>query len=85
MIDLFFLITGLSIIFITILTVIALLYFIFFLRAIKNIATQAKRAAGIITDDLSELSKSVKSEGFKLGSFIKFVVGLKPKQTRKKK
>lgn len=83
--DLFFLITGIAVIFVTAFLVVALVYFILFLRTLKQIANQASRAGKFIVDDLGEFSKNIKEEGFKLGSFIKFVLGLKSKQTRKKK
>jgi hypothetical protein len=56
-----------------------------FMRALKIVADQASRGVKIITKDLSEFSKRVKAEGFKIGSFIKFVLGINSKQTRKKK
>jgi uncharacterized membrane protein YciS (DUF1049 family) len=85
LVDLFFIITGIAIIFVTAFLVIALIYFIMFLRALKMVADQATRGVKLVTEDLSEFSKNIKSEGFKIGSFIKFVLGMKPKQTRKKK
>ncbi len=83
--DLFFIVTGIAVIFITAFLVVALIYFIMFLRTLKMIADQASRAGKFIVEDLGELSKSIKQEGFKLSSFIKFVLGLKSKQSRKKK
>lgn len=83
--DLFFLITGIAVIFITAFVVVALIYFILFLRTLKQIANQASRAGKFIVDDLGEFSKNLKEDGFKLGTFIKFVLGLGSKQTRKKK
>ncbi len=85
LVDLFFIITGIAIIFVTAFLVIALIYFIMFMRALKMVADQATRGVKLVTEDLSEFSKNIKSEGFKIGSFIKFVLGMKPKQTRKKK
>lgn len=83
--DLFFLITGIAVIFITAFLIVALIYFIMFLRTLKLIANQASRASKFIADDIGKFSKNIKEEGFKLGSFIKFVLGIKSKQVRKKK
>lgn len=85
LVDLFFIITGVAVVFVAALLIIALVYLIVFLRTLKQIANQASRATKLITEDIGEFSKTVKAEGFKLGSFIKFVLGLKSKQTRKKK
>ncbi len=77
--DLFFIVTGIAVIFITAFIVIALIYFIMFLRTLKAIADQASRAGKFIVDDLGELSKNIKQEGFKLGSFLKFIFRMKSK------
>lgn len=85
--DLFFIVTGIAVIFITAFIVIALIYLIMFLRSLKAIADQASRAGKFIVDDLGELNKSIKEEGFKLGSFLKFIFGMKSKvkQAKRKK
>jgi uncharacterized protein YpmB len=85
LVDLFFIVTGIAVILVTAFLVIALIYFIMFMRALKIVADQASRGVKIITEDLSEFSKRIKAEGFKIGSFIKFVLGINSKQTRKKK
>lgn len=84
LVDIFFVITGISVVIITLLIVVALLYLIFFIRRVKQIGDTAMRTTKFISEDLSQFSQTVKTEGFKLSSFINFVLGKKPKHARKK-
>lgn len=83
--DLFLIVVGVAVVFVAAFLLVALFYLVMFLRTIKTIAGQASRAADFVVEDLGEFTKTVKQEGFKLGSLIKFVLGLKSKQSRKKK
>lgn len=83
--DIFFIVTGIAVIFITAFIVVALIYFILFLRTLKQIATQAGRASKFIVDDLGELSQKFKRDGFQLGAFLRFLFGLKTKPRNKPK
>lgn len=82
--DLFFWLTGLAVILITALLTVALLYLIFFLRAIKKVARQAQRATELVSEDLAILKKSAKDHGFSIKSLIKFLLGIKAKQNKRK-
>ncbi len=80
LVDIFFLITGSAVVIITILMVVGLLYILTFLRTIKKIAQAAHKASEGISEDIIELRKNIKQQGFGLGtifSFIKDLAGLK--------
>lgn len=81
--DFFFWITGIAVIIITTLAVVALLYLIFFLRAVRQMANTAKRTAEFVSEDISQLSKDIKSKGFSIGTLIKFFLGLGKKKAKK--
>ncbi|QQS22696.1 hypothetical protein IPM19_03635 [bacterium] len=82
--DLFFWLTGLAVILITALLTVALVYLISFLRTIRLVARQAQRATQLVSEDLVELKKNIKDQGFSIKSLIKFLFGLKTKQNKRK-
>lgn len=83
--DLFFWLTGVAVIIVTVLLTVALVYLIFFLRTIKRVAQQAQRATQLVSEDLVELKKDIRNRGFSFKSIIKFLFGLKTKQNNKRK
>lgn len=83
--DLFFWLTGIAVIIITTLAVIALAYLIIFLRALNNVARQAKRAGEIVSEDFVTLKNNIKEKGFSLKTLITFLFGLRSKQDKKRK
>ena len=83
--DLFFVITACAVIIITAFLLVALFYFIIFLRSLIGIAQQAGRATKFVVDDLGDLSRNIRREGFRLGSFIKFLFGMQSKSIKKVK
>jgi uncharacterized membrane protein len=83
--DLFFIITGLAIIIVTVLLVIGLVYVILFLRTIKEVARTAKRATDIVSEDISDLRNTVKERGVSLGALAKFAKNVGKRRILRKK
>ncbi len=81
--EFFFWLTGIAVIIITVLIAVALLYIIWVLRTIKSAAQTAKRTAEFVTDDLGELRKNIKEQGFSIKPLIKFALGLRSKGKKK--
>jgi hypothetical protein len=83
--DLFFIVATLAIIFIAAILAVALFYFIVFIRMLTRIAGQASRATKFVVDDLGELSKNIRQNGFRLGKFLQFLFGMQSKAIKKVK
>ena len=70
--DLFFIITGSAVIIVTVLLAIGLLYVIMFVRTVKRIAHTAQKATEMVSEDLADLSKTVREKGFSLSALMGF-------------
>lgn len=83
--EVFFIITGVAIVIITILIGIALFYLITFLRTVRTVAKTAKRASEIVSEDLSDLRQNIKEKGLNLGAVAKFANNIRRKRIYPKK
>ncbi len=72
LVDIFFIVTGIAVIIITILLAIGILYVIMFIRTIKRVAHTAQRATEIVSEDISELRDNIREKGVNLGSLTNF-------------
>lgn len=85
LIDVFFVITGLAVIIITIMVAIGLFYLITFLRTVRRVARTAQRASEIISEDLTDLRQNIKEKGLNLGAVAKFANNIRRKRIYPKK
>lgn len=90
--DIFFFITTIATIVLSVFLVIVFFYTIRILRDIKHISSAAKKESNIISEELSELRENIKKRGTKLKYFLSFfekISGrnkkIKQKPKRKKK
>lgn len=70
--DIFFFITTMAVVILTVTLAVALIYIVKILRDIKYISKKAKTEADIITEELSGLRQNVKEHGAKLKYFSSF-------------
>ena len=71
--NIFFFITSVAVIVLTILIIVALYYIIGILRNARDISEQVRRGGEALADDLVELRSSIKKKGLGLGTIMKFV------------
>jgi hypothetical protein len=74
--DIFFFVTTIAVVILTIFLAIAVFYVVRILRDLKYISSKAKTESDLIAEDLHELRTNVKQEGAKLKFFSKFVASL---------
>ena len=70
--DVFFYVTTIAVILLTVVLAIAIMYGIKILRDIKYIAGKARAEADALVEDIGELRDNVKNQGAKLSYFVKF-------------
>ncbi len=70
--DVFFYITTIAVVVLTVILAIATIYGIKILRDIKYIAGKARAEADALAEDIGELRDNVKHQGAKLRYFVKF-------------
>jgi type IV secretory pathway component VirB8 len=70
--DVFFFITTIAVILLTVIFAVVLVYLIKILRDVKYISKKAKTEADIISSELSQFRENVKENGGKLKHFISF-------------
>lgn len=85
LVNVFFVLTGSAVIIITILLAIGLIYVIMFVRTVKRIAHTAQKATEMVSEDLADLSKSVREKGFSFSTLFDFVKALGRKKITRKK
>ena len=85
LVDLFFIITGVAVVIITVLLVIGLIYIIVFVRTIKNVARTAQRATELVSEDLSDLRTNIKEKGVSINAFTNFAKSMARKKIFRKK
>lgn len=89
--NIFFFITAVSVVVLTIFVGVALFYFIQILRNVRDISNKAKRASDVLGKDLNEFRQAVKAEGLKTKNIFDFLVdrfvpkSMRRKTTRRKK
>ena len=84
--NIFFYITSAAVVLVTILIILVLFYVLSILRNVRDISDKAKEGTEILAEDLGELRKNVKKEGFKARQIIDYFLQLiTPKRKRKTK
>ena len=76
LVDIFFIITGVATVIVTILLAIGILYLITIFQAIKRIVRTAEFASKVISEDVMELRDNIKERGLSFGAFASFLTGL---------
>lgn len=71
--DIFFFITAIAVVVLTVLLAIAFWYILKILRDVKYIAGKAKTESELLANDLHELRDNVKREGAKVKHFGSFI------------
>ena len=71
--DVFFFLTSIAVVVVSVLLAIAFYYFIKILRDIKAITEMAKEEGEILAEELSQLRASIKEEGGKIKGFLNFL------------
>lgn len=82
--DIFFVVTTIAVITLTILLAILIVYIIKISRNVKYISEKAKSEADLISEDISTLRTNVKENGAKLKYFASFFSNLAKKSDKKK-
>ena len=87
LVDLFFTLTAVAVIIITILLAILTIYIISVFRTVRRIVKTAEFASNVIKEDLGELRTNLKEKGFNIFAFIDFFKNIASKRimSRKKK
>lgn len=73
--NIFFFITSIAVILLTVLLIVLLAYAVKIARTISSIADTFKRESENVVEDIAELRERVKDEGVKVSAFWKFVTG----------
>lgn len=73
--DIFFFITTIAVILVTILFILLLAYGVKIARTVSSIATTIKEESENVIEDIAELRGKVKEEGVKVSAFWRFVTG----------
>lgn len=81
--EIFFFITSIAVVILTILLGILITYLIRILRNVDNISEKAKDEAGLIKEDIAELRENIKTEGAKVKHFVNFFNNIKGRKNKK--
>jgi len=81
--EIFFFITSIAVVILTMLLGVAIAYLIRILRNVDDISTKAKDEAGLIKEDIAELRQNIKTEGAKVKHFTNFFNNLKGRKKSK--
>jgi len=82
--NIFFFITSVAVVVVTILIGVALFYVVMILRNVRDISNKVKRGSEVLGQDLSDFRAAVKQEGTKAKNIVDFFVGrLKTKAKRR--
>jgi len=80
--DVFFFVTTIAVIILTLLLGVLIVYIIKISRDIKYISYKAKNEADLISHDLSDLRQNVKDKGAKMKYFLSFFNNLRNKSKK---
>lgn len=72
LVDIFFTLTGIAVIIITVLLAVLVIYIISVFRTVRRIVRTAEFATNVIKEDLGELRDNLKQKGFNIFAFIDF-------------
>ena len=81
--DIFFFITGVAVIGVTLVLVVAMVYIIFILKDIKNILGTAKKETQLIAEDIADLRENVKAKGMKISYLLDFIQNIRNRKPKK--
>lgn len=70
--DIFFFVTTIAVVVLSLLVIAVLVYVILILRDVKNISTRVKEEGRLLSDDLAQLRVNVRTEGAKFKHFSTF-------------
>jgi hypothetical protein len=73
--DIFFFITSIAVIVLTLLLIVLIVYGVKIARTISSITETIKKESENVVDDIAELRGRVKEEGVKVSTFWRFVTG----------
>lgn len=73
--DIFFFITAIAVVLLTLLLVVVLAYGVKIVRTISKIAETIQKESENVVEDIAELRGRVKEEGVKVSAFWRFVTG----------
>lgn len=73
--DIFFFITSISVILLTILLIIIFAYVVKITQSVSYIVNKIKRESDNVAEDIADLREKVKEEGVKVSAFWKYVTG----------
>lgn len=82
--DIFFFITGVAVIGVTLVLVVAMVYIIFILKDIKQILSTAKKETEYLAEDIADLRANVREKGMKISSILDFVQSIRKRKVTKK-
>lgn len=82
--EIFFFITSIAVVILTILLGMAVVYLIRILRNVDDISKKAKDEAALIKEDVADLRQNIRDEGIKVKSFVSFFNKLKGRKKSKK-
>ncbi len=83
--DIFFFISTIALVLISIGIVISLVYVIRILRNVSEVSDKVKEESSEILSDMKELRGTIKQEGFKMGYVVRFFKNMFGRKTRSKK
>ncbi|MDO8443131.1 MAG: hypothetical protein Q7S81_02665 [bacterium] len=81
--EIFFFITSIAVVILTIFIGIVAAYLIRILRNVDNISKTAKDEAALIKEDVADLRQNIRDEGIKVKSFVRFFNKLKGRKNKK--
>ena len=81
--EIFFFITSIATVILTILIGIVAAYLIRILRNVDDISKTAKNEASLIKEDVADLRQNIRDEGIKVKSFVSFFNKLKGRRPKK--
>ena len=88
--DIFFFITSIAVVLVTIGIAVALYYLVRILRNIRDVTERVDEGSKVLAGDLSEIRSTIKREGFVWGNLFSFLkkysglFGKRPRRTHRK-
>lgn len=81
--EIFFFITAIAVVILTILIGIIAAYLIRILKNVDDISKKAKDEAALIKEDVADLRQNIRDEGIRVKSFVSFFNKLKGRRPKK--
>lgn len=80
--DIFFVITAVSVVVLSVLVGVAVVYLIRILKNVRDISDTAKREADLLAGDIDDLRIGIKTKGSRLKSLFNFGAKMKARQKK---